>query len=172
MAYPRSSLRHSTTRRKLLGNADPVTLDPGLERLLGQVGSIKTEDELFKWRISVLGRYEAFVQHEGIEVARRADIRLLEKLKEFENTLQAVQHAVDDGGIRSDYVNVRGNNVLVQLNKQAEESEENIIHPVVLRENSTQDTHTFSFLSSHFSDVCNFAILTLQSGTREESGLQ
>jgi hypothetical protein len=71
-----------------------------------------------------LGRYEAFVDHEGIEVARRADDRLLEKLREFESTLQAVQNEVDDGGIRSDYVNVRGSKVLVQLNKQAEESED------------------------------------------------
>jgi hypothetical protein len=51
-----------------------------------------------------------------IKVARQADDRLLEKLKEFESTLQAVQNEVDAGGILNDYyVNVRGNNVLPAL---------------------------------------------------------
>jgi hypothetical protein len=58
-----------------------------------------------------------------IEVARRVDDQLLEKLKEFESTLQVVHNKVAAGGIRSDYVNVHGNNLLFQLNKQGEESE-------------------------------------------------
>jgi hypothetical protein len=40
-----------------------------------------------------------------IKMARRADDQLLEKLKEFESTLQAVQNKVNTGGIQSDYVN-------------------------------------------------------------------
>jgi hypothetical protein len=50
-----------------------------------------------------------------IKVARQADDWLFEKLKEFESTLQAVQNKVDAGGIQSDYVNERGNNVLPAL---------------------------------------------------------
>jgi hypothetical protein len=40
-----------------------------------------------------------------IEVAGQADDQLLEKLKECESSIQAVQNEADAGGIRSDYVN-------------------------------------------------------------------
>jgi hypothetical protein len=72
--------------------ADPVSMDIGLERLLSQVRSIaSTEDDFIRWKVSVVGRYEAHVEQKGIETARVADDRHKSIKVVFEGTMSVYE---------------------------------------------------------------------------------
>lgn len=115
MTLTRISFQRSRRNLRLGVGDDPFLEDAGLEGLLGELANIETIDDLAKWRISVLGRYEAFVAPEGIETAREAERFLGGKLKEVVNAVAEVEKEIECGHISRDHVTVAGNSALKKL---------------------------------------------------------
>lgn len=95
---------HQGARKKLFG-VDPVSVDPGLARLLchdvctttttttrnGIDDDDDDTDNFLKWRISVVGRYEAYIELTGLEKARLVEESLVDRLFSFSNTIRALE---------------------------------------------------------------------------------
>lgn len=78
---------------------DPIDIDAGLERLLSQLGEVKTHDEFAKWRVSFLGRYEAQLQASSIDLARSADDEMQELVENLIGIVFEIQGLIVDGDI-------------------------------------------------------------------------
>jgi hypothetical protein len=150
-------------RRGMWIGEDPFLEDPGLEKLLDQLESINNDDELAKWRVSVLGKYEAFVEPKGIEIARQAEERLVEKLKQFTETVKTVEKEIENGSYRSDHVNVTGNTALKFLKLGATESKSKYTSRMLIRSHSVGSLYCFLILDGHNSDSNDFRICSCHS---------
>jgi len=107
-------------RRKL--KVDPVSQDIGLKKLLTQkIGDLQSEDEWNLWYVSVIGRYEAFVDQNGLVPAREAEENVLRRVAKFGGLATELTSQIASKRIRKDYLGVKGNNL---LNKIQDESSE------------------------------------------------
>jgi Asp-tRNA(Asn)/Glu-tRNA(Gln) amidotransferase B subunit len=110
-----------------------------------------------------LGKYEAFVEPEGIETARQAEERLVEKLKQFTETVKTVEKEIEKGSFRSDHVNVAGNTALKFLKSGATESKNMYTLYMLIRSNYVGSLYCFLILDGHNSDSNDFRICSCHS---------
>lgn len=116
METPRQQQSALGARRKLQGT-DPIDIDAGLEILLSHLGNIETKDEFAKWRISFLGRYEAQLQSNGIDLARKFDEEMQNSLVSLIGIVFGIQGQIVDGGLRRDFISPECTSLLQELDQ-------------------------------------------------------